>query len=511
MKKLTDFINRYAAVIEFILGVFFAFSVYELTIIKYYLGFFPLKYVLFAAFFIAFTVWTVYLQIKRNKTAFAKIFILFLIPVGMLYVFFVPPTVVPDEHAHMLKAYEVSTGRLVTEQPEDHAPEIFVPRFLESHELEQCTTYEQFNTLLKEKTDYNDMVADQTSAASYSFLSYIFSGFGFFIGRIFSINGLLAFYLARIFNYAFFIFAIYMSIKIIPIGKYTVAVVAFLPMVLQQAASLSADSMLDSCAVLFISMTLYIKNKPEPFSIWEKVIYTILSVFIIISKIAYLPLLGISLLLLKTENKDEKIKKRWGYLIINVIIAIGIGAFWYRFAQNYFAVDSFKEYFTAANVDSARQIDMIKSAPKHLHKAIEKFFLHDAGMLLNTIGLSLGWLNIDIGMGPVVGFLIMLAISPYFGAEKKALNILEKVWFWVITVSVYLIIGVGFYLTWTGVGADSIAGAQGRYFLPVLMLPFLASYNNRSSISYKHQECIFPLILAAFNIVVVYSISVNFF
>ena len=506
-KKVLDVVNTLIVPIEFILAVCFAFSLYRIVFIRYYLGFWAIKYLVAMLVFVGFVIWALYIQIRKNHSGFYKIAILLLIPVGMLYIFFIPPSFVPDETAHMLKAYELSTGKLVTEK-KNEIPKVEVPHFLEQHTLDHIQKYDQFNLALKEKTNYFDTVRVTTSAAGYSFVSYLLSGLGFLIGRVLSINGLVAYYLARILNYAFFIFAIYISLKIIPFGKYVVAVISFLPMTLQQVASVSADSMLISGSLLFIAMTLYIKYKPGSFRIREKVAYSALSLLIMLSKVAYLPLLGISLLLLDTENKDESMKKKWVYLIVNVVLAVGIGGLWYAYSQQY--ADVFMDYREQNNVHIGEQIKMILSEPSHFNMAIKNFFLNDAGMLTGTLGLSMGWLNINIGMGPVLGFLIMLALSPFFGGEKKALTTLEKVWFWIITICTYLIIVVGFYITWTGVGAEVVAGTQGRYFLPVLALPFLAAYNQKSHISYKNQELVFPLIMVLLNSAVVYNLSLFF-
>lgn len=507
-KKALYFISSFIVPIEFLFAVCFAFSIYRVVFIRYYLGFWAIKYIIAIALFVVFLICSLYIQIRKKHATFFKIAILLLIPVGMLYIFFIPPSFVPDEQTHMLKAYEVSTGKLVTEQTKDRLPKIEVPRFLKQHTLDSIQKYDQFNLALKEKTNYSDTVRVKTTAAGYCFVSYMLSGLGFLIGRLLSINGILAFYLARILNYAFFIFAIYIALKIIPFGKYVIAVISFLPMTLQQVASVSADSVLISGSLLFIAMTLYIKYKPNTFKIRDKVAYSALSLLIMLSKVAYFPILGLSLLLLDTENKDDSMKKKWIYLILNVILAVGIGGLWYAYSQHY--PDVFMDFREKNHINPSEQIKMILSEPSHFNMAIKNFFLNDAGMLISTMGLPLGWLNINIGMGPVLAFLIMLVLSPFLGSEVRAISILDRICFWIITLCTYLIIVVGFYITWTGVGAEDVAGTQGRYFLPVLALPFMAAYNQKSHISFKNQELVFPLIMVMLDSAAVYNLSLFF-
>ena len=510
VKKTLDLITRFIVPIDFVLAACFAFSIYRIVFIKNYLGFFPPKYIIVSILFVIFTICALYVQIKKDKTAFHRIVILLIIPVGMMYIFFIPPTFVPDEQTHMLKSYEASTGKLITDQTSDDAPTIEMPRFFENRSIDNIDKYDKFNLALKEKTDYTNTKKVQTSAAGYCFVSYLFSSLGFLIGRTFSINGLLAFYLARIFNYSFFIFAIYESLKFIPFGKYIIVVFSFLPMTLQQAASLSPDSMLISCSIIYIAMTLYIKYKSPVFKTWEKIIYSSLCILIMLSMAAYFPLLGMSLLLLKTNHKQESIRRRWTYLIFNVILAIGIGYVWFKYSQSYNAPDIFKEFYAQNHVNPTKQIKMILSDPEHLGLAIQNFFISNAGLLIETVGLHLGWLNINIGMGPVIAFIIMLAISPFFDTEALPLTGLERGWICIITASIYLIIMIGFYITWTGIGADKVAGTQGRYFLPVLVLPFLAAYNKKSQISYKYQVLVFPIILVILEYLVLRNVTLFF-
>lgn len=505
MKKLIDFINRYSTVIEFVLAVFFAFSIYKIAIIKHYQGFFPIKYIFAAVLFVAYTIWIVYNHIKKDKTAIEKIVISFLIPVGMLYIFFIPPTCVPDENAHMQRAYEVSTGRFITAQPEDTAPVIEIPVFLEENTLDHLNSYQQYNAAMYEKTDYNNLIPVQTTAAGYFGISYVFSGLGFLLGRIFNINGILTFYFARMLNYAFYVFSIYIAIKIIPAGKVLISVFAFMPMALQQAASVSADSVLDSCAILFAALTLYVKCKEGRFSAGEKIVYSILSITIMLSKIAYFPLLGISLLLIDSKNKEESLKRRWIYLIINVVIAIGLGALWYKYAQNYLPSDGFVKYYSDANVNSAEQIQMILSQPRIFVKALFNLVIEGA-FIPGTIGRALGWLNIFPGEGIIIMFMIMLVLSAFMDKNSYELEPLEKIWFWIITISVYFIVFTGFYITWTGVGAETVAGVQGRYFIPVFLLPLLALGDKKRYIKFNNQIIILPSILAILNMLTLYSV-----
>ena len=132
------------------------------------------------------------LNYKKNKEKIEKIIISFLIPVGMLYVFFMAPSYVPDEQAHILKSYEISTGELITPIKEDGSSRTKIPKFFVDNMIPNISKYGQFNLASMENTDYNEIVEEENEAQAYPAILYIFSSIGFLIGRLFEINGILS-------------------------------------------------------------------------------------------------------------------------------------------------------------------------------------------------------------------------------------------------------------------------------------------------------------------------------
>ena len=102
---------------------------------------------------------------------------------------------------------------------------------------------------------------------------------------------------------------------------------------LQQAASISADSILNSLSLFYVCYTLYICKKADKISIWQKIMYIAIGIIIAISKIVYIPLVGISLLLI--GNKKISKKEKGIFITISIVSAILFGIFWFLFMQKY--------------------------------------------------------------------------------------------------------------------------------------------------------------------------------
>ena len=109
-------------------------------------------------------------------------------------------------------------------------------------------------------------------------------------------------------NYILVLVLGYISIKKIPFGKILLAVYLMIPMMLQQATAISVDSLMNAIIIFFISYILSLMFNNENLKKKEIIILLVLSAFIGLSKVTYIPLLGLGLILL-IRKKDLKIIK----------------------------------------------------------------------------------------------------------------------------------------------------------------------------------------------------------
>ena len=495
-EKTLKLLNKVVYIFEFIISIFFAYSVFQVVLFRKIENVWALKYLI--VFGISFIILSfIIINLFRNKEKLEKIFIGVLIPIGMLYVFFMAPSYAPDEQAHIWKSYQVSTGTFITPINEQNEAVTEVPQFFVKNVIPNKNKYTQFENAKKNDIDYNDITKVQNPAQGYPFTLYLVSAIGFVIGKMFSINGIWVIYLARILNYIVFLIAGYYSIKILPFGKMICGIVLFMPMVLQQAISISADSILNSVSLFFISYTLYLMKKPEKFKLYEQILYFIIAILIGISKIVYTPLIGLSLLLY--FNNKNNVKNKNIFILITLIATVITSFGWYLFMARYPETRTSKDFFEANNVNMKEQIKVVVKNPIQLMKVF-KNEIFDGMHLEGTIGNSLGWLNIQNSNIVLYMFIVLLAFSPFLDKNKEeCFSKLQKLFVCLVYFSVFGLVVLGMYLTYTTVGKDEVMGVQGRYFIPIVMLPLLSLCCKNKYIEFKNIKIVLPIILTILN------------
>lgn len=502
-QNLNKWINKLIFAIEFLMSIIFTYSMYKIVIYKSYENIWNLKYILTLVPSGIIVLLSIIWNCRVNKEKLEKILISFLIPVGMLYIFFIPPSYVPDEHAHIWKALEISQGKLITEIQEDGSTEELIPRFFDEKRIPYMGNYGQFNAASYEETDYKDMVEVQNPAQAYPAVLYLASSIGFFLGRIFGINGIITIYIAKLLNFIVFLVLGYYSIKIIPFGKTIIGIILFLPMTLQQAASISADSILNSISIFYICYTLYLLKREEGLKVIDKIAYIIMSIIIAVSKIAYVPIAGLSLLFI--GNKNIKNKEKAIFISVTIILSIIIGLCWFVFMQQYPPTDSVKIFNETNNVNLKEQLINIIKDPIIFVEVIKNSILNS--LYLDTmIGSSMGWLNINTSKIVINIFIMLLAISPFLDKNEKELKTKEKIWSLLVFAGVYILIILAAYLSWTTVGIDTVMGVQGRYFLPICALPLLCVCNKEKYLKFKNINIILPIICVILNFITIIDI-----
>ena len=105
-------------------------------------------------------------------------------------------------------------------------------------------------------------------------------------------------YIIRLVNFILFILVGYYSIKMIPFGKLMLGIYMFLPMIMQQACSLSADAFINMLAILFISYNLKLMYQESDLTLKQRLIYYIIALSLSVCKYVYFPLTFMSLLLI---------------------------------------------------------------------------------------------------------------------------------------------------------------------------------------------------------------------
>ena len=376
-----------------------------------------------------------------------------------------------DEYYHWLKAYEVSQGTLMTPQ-EDGVQGSMMPEGVSKvfptnwTELDYQTMKELLNIKLNED---NKGILNPETAAVYSFVQYIPQATGIALARLVTDNVYLITYGGRIVNMIFALLVLYFAIKLIPFGKKLLLVPAMIPIAIEGFTSLSPDSMTISVAFFYIAYILHLAfEKKEQLEMKEKVILLISSIVIALCKIVYIPLVGLILIIPKEKFKNAGNKNKILNFCIIAGIAVMINLIWLAISSRY--LSTFREGDSKIQVLLALQNPIL-----YIQNVLYTFNLNGSNYLLSLFGADLGWGELiklySIVPYAFLGIYLFTAITD--NELKDKFKRYQIVWISLVILAIVGLIFTSLYVQWTTVGQTSIAGIQGRYFLPILPLVML--------------------------------------
>lgn len=376
-----------------------------------------------------------------------------------------------DEYYHWLKAYEVSQGTLMTPQ-EDGVQGSMMPEGVSKVFPTDWTKldYQMMKELLDVKlNEDNKGILNPETAAVYSFVQYIPQAIGITLARIVTDNVYLITYGGRLVNMIFALLVLYFAIKLMPFGKKILLIPAMIPIAIEGFTSLSPDSMTISVAFFYIAYILHLSfGKKEQLGIKEKVILLISSIIIALCKIVYIPLVGLILIIPKEKFKNQENKNKILNFCVIAGIAVLINLVWLAISSRY--LSTFREGDSKIQVLLALQNPIL-----YIQNVLYTFNLNSSNYLLSLFGADLGWGEL-IKLYSVVPYAflgIYLFTSITDNELKDKFKKYQIVWITLVILAIVGLVFTSLYVQWTTVGQTSIAGIQGRYFLPILPLIML--------------------------------------
>lgn len=507
-KIINNIYTKVEYILYFFITIILSVSMFMLIYYKKYFNIFDIKWVVIGtiAFILFFLI--LFNDLKRKYKIIQNIFIILAIPLGILYIIFLLPVYVPDEQAHLFRAFDISKGNFITDMEIQRE---YIPTDLAKIEDVEgrANTYFELVEKLKENTDYNSEPREIfNSAESYPFIMYIPSTIVCFFCRTLSINAYVMIYLCRLLNYILFLVLGYYTIKALPIGKLVMFVYLLNPIFMQEAMSISADSFINSITMLFIAMSvnLIINKNDEKIDIRKKIIYSILAISIAFSKYVYFPIIFISLLLLKNrkkykENDNICILILCVFCILLALINVYIG-------MQYKDV---RGYVVENNVNSLEQTKNIIKYPIKYISVLNNTFSEKAEIyFLQFLGYNLGLLDIEGNYIICFLYMFLLLATPFLEKNIYSLKNIDRLLFLLISFGIVVLVLTGLYLGWTTVGGDVVQGVQGRYFLPVMILPLICLIFKNKNVIFEHVNIFILVLLGFINLYSICSI-INFF
>ena len=285
------------------------------------------------------------------------------------------------------------------------------------------------------------------------------------LGRDLQLPALTVFYQCRLAGLFSYILLTLLAVRLIPNGKWILAVLAASPVAILQAATVTPDTISNGIAFLFIGGCLAAVQYAE--LRWRELIALMVLMLILFwGKINIVPLALLPFLIIP----PSQFKVRHGYMIL---LAAAVTLFLIEVAGwNLFAYSRYHDALSGA--DPSGQVKFILADP-----------IRFIGILALNIWLSWAdylraWVAIyglDYWPVPIwtyylygAGLLGTLLIQENENIPTRRIRIGLVIAF----LAAFLWTIISLYLSYTPVGSDSIRGVQGRYFFGVMPLLFLA-------------------------------------
>lgn len=479
------------SVVLLFISIFTAYTLLNVMIANYHFG--QVAFMLLLIFIIGMSILITNLALVLASKEFKlqNLFLALAIPVGAFYMLLVIPSSVPDEPFHYSMAYQISVGNF--DMKNNTVPN---------------EGGQEYYTYLKYKYHLNGVIKDLQNDVKnpynpiYSPLLYLFSGFGIFIGNLFKVSIMATKLFGRLSNFIFFLFVGYYIIKKISFGKLLMFVYLLNPMNMQQVASLSCDCVINCSSLLFITLMINLINEKEKIDIKTSFILAISMVLVLLSKNAYFPLLFMLPLIwknIKSSSKKEKIF--FGIMLLLVFVI--------------FKLCNYKSVTVA--LKAAKNLEYVQ--PKYtklgylltvkyniIYIIYNTIKTQGPFYLLSFVGGSLGKININIPVTISVMYIITLCISLFGDDNDSKLTTKNKLYMLLIYLINVAIVFAGLYIGWGASRTLVVEGVQGRYFIPITILPLLILINKNNKIGIKNKEYVITLMLVFIHLVSLYHV-----
>lgn len=433
-----------------------------------------------------------------NKYCLASVFVL-----GMILNVFIPVGNVPDEiNAHIKNAYHISNNILGIQDDVNNIKMRKCDLDIFNYGYANDVVMNRYvQNVLNKNSGETELVDSEQKVVHVGIYMYTYfvSGLGIAIGRLLNLNGLLCVLLGRFLNFSLFLLALGYCLKKTPKFKEIFVLLALFPITLQQAFSVSYDSIVLSLAFLITSLTMQLFYNRKLGK--KEIILLVISCLLLIpcKSFAYSPLVLAPLSFFIKDIDFERFKNKKGYITIGVILALLCFA-----------------YILAAiilgRMVSNVSVLYLAIHPRFFYTVLRQTLYNRSNFyILSAVGGSMELCHVGIFAPIILGYICVMSIliskiNPGLLGIKK----INQYIFALIIIICFLGTLSGMY-TWScsiGLfGGSVIEGFQGRYILPVIPLLFLCfnkdTYEAGSISKFKLlNTCNYLGILAIFSMMI---------
>jgi uncharacterized membrane protein len=408
---------------------------------------------------------------------------------GVVLVFLTPPLQVADEHCHLIRTASFLKGEILPVRGPAGEYGLKVPARLlqDGNRLFGQTAFHpelRYDRSLiasvraQPVQDGEDVLTRSCPNVSlYSPVAYAPQLVGVGVARLWGASTPVMIWAGRLANLCFFVLTTTLALTLLSAGGDVLLVLALMPMTLFQAASLSADAVLNALSFLFVAYTVRLL-RCESLRPGQLARLILIGAAVGLIKTTYSPLTLVALTLVPAALRAWRQERRqWPFALTILVPACSLAVAWLWSTA---AAPCFDPREWRPAIDVARQWEWIRAHPAAILRRFIATLAHLPDHSAEFIGV-LGWLDTPIpklwwaiyglllvvtALGWVRGRPIVDATPPIaLGARCLFLT------------AAFMSLMVGYLATllyWENVGDLGPIAFQGRYLIPVALPVFLS-------------------------------------
>ena len=435
-------------------------------------------------------------------------FLVLALAAGSAMVFITAPFQAPDESVHFFRAYQISEGNLrgakyggLAGGPLPEAVVMTAKRFQEpAFHPDKKADRQAVKESLKEPMEMGRRIFVKfPNTVINAPLCYTPQALGIALGRFCGLPVLGMMYAGRLFSLLCWIALVFAAIRTTPAFKWIIAMVGLMPMTIFLAASLSADTMINACALLLAAIILRVRFS-QGVLMASKTLAIIAALCIAISlmKFVYVPLVGLIFLIPP---------KYWGgqkkmFILCSAIITACV------VAVLLWSIETKRVYVPLYGSFMPDQIVYILTNPLRYIVILLKSTVHFLHSFVSTFTGVLGWLDTKLPDWVYYTYTpVLLALAINERTEENSFPLPARIWLALCCCASYLLIATAQYLTMNLVASQLLIGVVGRYFIP-LAVPALAAVSGIFAMKRKNiligTACVYSICVLASMLITLY-------
>jgi len=385
-----------------------------------------------------------------------------------------PPFQTPDEHQHLFRAWQLASGHLFGRRQGRESGGDLPPALARAaeHEVGSAAPHVEGRPLTKtgfgERFSHGTMLiagemprfTNFLGSALYSPAGYAPQVIAIEVGRGLDLTIESIVRLGRILNALLTFVLLWAAFRMLPFGRLVLLVIALLPMTASCAGSLGQDGLIIGGTAWLVALGLRAMSEGK----WSRLnagTLIALAVTVTLAKMVYLPLAALPMI----SRKPHGDRLRWVLPpVLAVAIALIFLAAWLRLNAG-LAVP-----MHAGMPEPRTQVDFLMHHPTEFAGVLARTY-SSWGMYLDQI-FVFGWVNVGPVRPALWLTLMALALAILRGDPRAGLlSLVDRAWTLLLLLAIVVLLSLAIYIAGNALGAKTIVGLQGRYFVP-LILPF---------------------------------------